>query len=181
MALGWEGEKVRLVPLDKERHMDNILAWMSDPEVTEWTLIGDLPVTRLAEEDFFNRVTGPTGNHPTDIVLAIETLEGQHIGVAGIHRIEWRHGVAVTGTFIGPEEFRGRGYGSDAARTRARYAFDVLGLRLLVSEVIADNTGSLKMLKRAGYVETGRIPRRYWKRGAYRDVVLLVAEREPRQ
>jgi RimJ/RimL family protein N-acetyltransferase len=178
MRHGWEGEKVRLVPLDKERHLDNLLRWMSDPDVTEMTLVGDLPISRLSEEDFFNRVTGPVGAHPSDIVLAVETLAGEHVGIAGIHRIQWRHGVAITGTIIGPEEFRGKGYGTDTARLRTRYAFEVLGLRLLMSEVFAENDASLRMLRRVGYREVGRIPRRYWKRGAFRDVVLLVAERE---
>jgi RimJ/RimL family protein N-acetyltransferase len=178
MRHGWEGEKVRLVPLDKERHLENTLLWINDPDVTEMTLSGDIPVARLAEEDFFNRVAGPSGAHPSDIVFAVETLSGEHIGVAGLHRIEWRHGFAVTGTIIGPGEFRGKGYGTDAALVRTRYAFEVLGLRMLMSEVFAENDASLGMLRRVGYREAGRIPRRYWKRGALRDVVLLVAERE---
>ncbi|HVF86838.1 MAG TPA: GNAT family N-acetyltransferase [Pyrinomonadaceae bacterium] len=176
MGYGWEGETVRLVPLDKERHMENALLWLNDPTVTEWTLTGDFPITRLAEEDFFNRMTSQTGTHPTDIVFGIETLAGEHIGLSGIHRIEWRHGVAVTGTTIGSVH-RGKGYGSDAARTRLRYAFDVLGLRMLMSEVMADNTASLRMLQKAGYTEVGRIPRRYWKRGAYRDAIIIFVER----
>jgi RimJ/RimL family protein N-acetyltransferase len=178
MAYGWEGEKVRLVPLDKERHAENCVLWVNDPEVTAWTLSGDLPVTRLAEEDYFARVAGPLGAHPSDIVLAVETLEGEHIGLAGLHRIEWRHGVAVSGTLIGPAGARGRGFGTDVARVRTRYAFDVLGLRLLLSEVFAENAASLRMLLGAGYREVGRVPRRHWKRGAFRDVVILAAERE---
>lgn len=177
MAYGWEGEKVRLVPLDQGRHLENSLRWLNDPEVTEWTLMGDLPLTRLAEEEFFRQMTSGTSPTPGDIVMAVETLAGEHIGLAGLHRIDWRQGVAQTGTIIGPREFRGQGYGSDAARTRTRYAFEVLGLRILLSEVMAENIGSLRMLQKAGYREVGHIPRRYWKRGAYRDVILLMAER----
>ncbi|MGB8509631.1 MAG: GNAT family protein [Pyrinomonadaceae bacterium] len=178
VGYGWAGEKVRLVALDKERHFENALVWINDPEVTKWTLVGDVPLTRLAEEDFFARMTGPQGSHPSDISLAIETLSGEHIGFSGFHRIEWRHGAAHTGTIIGADGFRGQGYGSDAARTRTRYAFEVLGLRLLLSEVIADNVASFRMLLGAGYKEVGRIPRRHWKRGAYRDEILLAAERD---
>jgi len=178
MGYGWEGEMVRLVPLDTERHMENALRWLNDPEVTAWTLTGDFPIARLAEEDFFNRMMSPVSSNPTEIAFAIETREeGEHIGFSGIHRIDWRQGVALTGTTIGPSGYRRRGYGSDAARTRTRYSFDVLGLRMLLSEVMIDNTASLKMLRKAGYTEVGRIPRRYWKRGAYRDVVLLMIER----
>lgn len=55
MGYGCAGEKVRLVPLDKERHLANAVSWLNDPEVTAWTLVGDLPMTRLAEEDYFNK------------------------------------------------------------------------------------------------------------------------------
>ena len=177
MAYGWEGEKVRLVPLDRERHASNCVLWMNDPEVTAWTLSGDLPITRLAEEDFFNRMAAPFGAHPSDIVFAIETLAGEHVGLAGMHQINYRHGTALTGTILGATDSRGRGYGTDAVRVRTRYAFEVLGLRMLTSEVFAENAASLKVLQRAGYREVARIPRRYWKRGAFREVVLLVAER----
>jgi RimJ/RimL family protein N-acetyltransferase len=174
MSYGWEGEKVRLVPLDKARHLDNALVWINDPEVTEWTLIGDWPMTRLVEEDFFDRAMRETEK---DLYFAVETLAGEHIGFSGLHRIDWKNGVATTGTILGRRDLWGQGYGSDAACLRTRHAFEMLGLRMLLSEVMADNAGSLRMLQKAGYREVGRIPRRLWKRGAYRDVVLLALER----
>jgi RimJ/RimL family protein N-acetyltransferase len=179
MAYGWEGEKVRLVPLDRERHAANAQAWANDPDLTESILSGDFPLTRAAEDDWLDKRCAPLGQHPTEIVFAVETLAGEHVGLCGIHNINYRHGVAVTGTIIGPPEARGKGYGADAARVRTRYCFEVLGLRMLISHVFVENEASLRMLARAGYREVGRIPRRYWKRGAYRDVVVLVAEREP--
>ena len=178
MAYGWEGELVRLVPLDKGRHAANVQLWMNDPEVTETILSGDVPLTRVAEDEFFDKSSGHPGPHPSDIVFAVETLAGEHVGICGLHQINYRHGVALTGTIIGPAEARGKGYGTDAARVRTRYAFEVLGLRMLTSEVFAENAASLRMLGRAGYREAARLPRRYWKRGAFRDVVLMVAERE---
>ena len=178
MGYGWEGELVRLVPLDKARHMENALAWVNDPAVTAWTLIGDMPFGRLAEEEFFDKIE-KGGPNPSDISFAIETRDtNEHIGMCGLHRIEWRSGVALTGTMIGAAEARGKGYGSDAARVRTRYAFETLGLRMLLSEVMVENAPSLRMLQKAGYREVGRIPRRHWKRGAYRDVILLMVERE---
>ena len=177
MSYGWEGEKVRLVPLDKERHAANTLLWMNDPEVTGTVLSGDIPTTRAAQEEFFERMCAPAGTHPTDILFAVETLKGEHVGTCGIHNINYRHGVGQTGTIIGAAGSRGKGYGTDAAIVRTRYAFEVLGLRMLMSEVFAENAASLKILTRAGYREVARLPRRYWKRGAFRDVVLMVVER----
>jgi RimJ/RimL family protein N-acetyltransferase len=179
MAYGWEGEKVRLVPMEKGRHAANMQAWMNDYELTATILSGDLPTTVAAEQEWFDKMCATPGPHATDVVFAVETLAGEHVGICGIHKINYRHGTAVTGTIIGPPEARGRGYGADASRLRTRYCFEVLGLRMLMSEVFAENTASLRMLARAGYREAARLPRRYWKRGAYRDVVILIAEREP--
>lgn len=176
MGYGWEGEKTRLVPLERAKHFENALAWLNDPEVTAWTLRGDLPLGRLAEEQWFDRVTGET---PDDAAFAVETLDAaEHVGFCAIHNIDWRDRVAYTGTIIGRRDLWGKGYGGDAVLARTRYAFEVLNLRLLISKVFAENTVSLKMLLRAGYRETGRVPRRHWKRGAYRDIVILVAERD---
>jgi RimJ/RimL family protein N-acetyltransferase len=175
MATGWQGELTRLVPLDKSKHMENAIAWLNDPEVTEWIVQGDFPLTRLAEEEFFDTVAkeGDTAAH-----FAIESTEGVHLGFSGIIHIDWRHGYAVTGSFIGRTDFWGKGYGSDAVLVRTRYAFEVLGLRLLLSEVFDGNRRSVGMLEKAGYRETGRIPQRYWKRGAYRDLLQFTVTRE---
>lgn len=178
MGLGWEGEKVRLVPLDKDRHFENCVQWINDPDVTAWTLIGDFPLTRLAEEDYFNNAMSADAK---DVNFAVETLDGEHIGMTGITQIDYRHGVGTTGSLIGRKDLWGQGYGTDSIRVRMRYAFDVLGLRMLLSVIMSDNVGSLKAVQKCGYREVGRIPRRFWKRGAYRDAVILIAERETRQ
>ena len=177
MAHGWTGDRVRLVPLDRGRHLDNAIAWLNDTEVTAWTLIGDFPIGRLAETEFFDRAERADPWSAGDVTLAVETLDGEHVGFTGIHRIDWRNGCGTTGTVIGRSELWGRGLGSDAARVRTRYAFEVLGLRLLLSEALDGNTASIRMLERVGYVQVGRIPRRHFKRGAYRDALLFALER----
>ena len=179
MPYGWEGEKVRLVPLDKARHLDNAIAWLNDPEITAWTLIGDWPVGRLAEEAWFDTMSRqPPIGIEDKLTFAVETLAGEHIGFSGLHNIDWRNRVATTGTILGRRDLWGQGYGSDAARVRNRFSFEILGLRMLLSDVMADNAGSLRMLQKAGYREIGRIPGRVWKRGAWRDVVMMCLEAE---
>lgn len=175
MGIGWRGQRVALVPLDKSKHMDNAWRWVNDPEVTRWLLIGDYPTTRAMEEAWFD---AHDAVNPKEIHFAIETLEGLHIGQCGIHSIDYVSGAATTGLFIGPPEYRGKGFGRDAATVRTHYAFEVLGLRMLYVEVFAENEASIRNLKRLGYEEYGRCPARYWRRGAYRDTVELVLTRE---
>lgn len=175
MAHGWEGRLVRLVPLDEDRHLDNAIRWLNDPEVTEWVKVGDFPLTALAERDWMRR---SQGSGQDDVTFAIETREGVHIGFSGIDRIQWRHGYGTTGTIIGDKKSWGQGFGTDASKVRARYAFEVLGLRMLLSGYLAGNEASRIMNERVGYVEWGRVPALLWKRGAYRDLVRTCLTRQ---
>lgn len=169
MAYGWEGKLVRLVPLDKDRHLENAVLWMNDPEVTAWLLVGDFPISKIAEAEYFDRHGAMNEN---DIAWAIETLEGRHIGFSGLHQINHIHKTAISGTVLGDKQAWGQGYGTDAARVRARYAFEVLGLRMVMSAILEGNERSFKMQQKVGYEVTGRIPKRYWKRGAFRDEIM---------
>jgi ribosomal-protein-alanine N-acetyltransferase len=174
MAYGWEGELVRLVPLDLDKHFDNAVAWINDPEVTQYLAFGDFPMTKVGERAWFDERSKV---NEKDIALAIETLDGTHIGFSGIFAVSWRDGTATTGTMIGDRSTWGKGYGTDAAITRNRYAFDVLGLRMLYSEVFEGNDRSYRMLAKAGYQECGRRPKRFWKRGQYRDEIIMFLDR----
>lgn len=178
MMRGWEGRGIRLAPLNHERHFENCVRWLNDPAVTEWLLVGDLPLTRLAEQDYFERAARG-GDAPTDVTFAIETREEpeEHIGMCGLMNISYRHGVAAAGIFIGRERLWGRGHGSDAFAVLTHYALHVLGLRMVLADVFSENRRSMRMMEKCGYQQVGAVPGRYWKRGAYRDSVLWFIRR----
>ena len=178
MTYGWEGEKVRLAPLDREKHLEHALKWFNDPEITEWLETGDWPLTRGAEEEFFRAAER---HDPARVQFAVESLQGEHIGFSGLRSIDWQSRVAVSGSVIGRKDLWSKGFGGDAVAVRNRYAFEVLGLRLLIATVIADNARSLAMLAKAGHGEVGRVPERYWKRGAYRDQLILALHRDEQE
>jgi [ribosomal protein S5]-alanine N-acetyltransferase len=176
-AYGWAGEKVRLVPLDKDRHYENAVRWLNNPLITAWTLMGDYPLTRLQETDYFEKASRPS---ETDVSLAVELLgePNDHIGFAGIHKIEQRNGVGTIGLIIGRPQLWNRGLGTDAIRVMLRYCFEVLGLRIMLAEAMGENVPSQRAIVKAGMREWGRIPQRIWKRGAYRDSVNFYASRD---
>ncbi len=168
MGYGWEGELVRLVPFDEGRHFDNLCRWANDPDLTHTLGFGDLPLSRVSQREWFNRTALGSA---TDIHWAIETLDGVHIGTSGIHQISHFHKTALTGSYIAEEEYRGRGYGTDNARTRARYCFEVLGLRMIFSAFYEGNDASRRMQEKIGAQVWGVKPKAYWKRGRYLDEI----------
>ena len=168
MSFGWIGDKVRLVPLEREKHLENCVRWLNDPHVTEWTLMGDFPMTRGAEEDYFARVSLEPR---TDVGFAIETLEEEHIGVCAISRIDYRHGFGTEGIIIGRHPtLAARLRLGTRWRSLTRYGFDVLGLRILLAIAFPENVASLKSLGQSRLprsrphpptlVETRHLPRR---------------------
>ena len=174
MGYGWEGKLVRLVPRDK-KHFDNAYRWVNDPTVTAGIGVGDFPVTRMEQEERYQQLASPRDD---EVAFAIELLTGEHIGFSGIHHIDWQNRSAVTGTLIGAREHWGKGCGTDASLVRVRYCFEVLGLRYLTSTVIEGNQASLKMLKKSGYVECARYPKKIWKRGKLLDEIHFYMTRE---
>lgn len=174
MAFGYQGERIRLVPVDAERHLENYYRWLNDPEITDGLLIGHRPITRVWEEDYVRSI----GTDPSVVSFAIETLEGQHIGATGIHRIDHEHRTAETGIFIGEKSFWGQGYGVDVVRTRTRYCFNQLGLQMLRTSHLQGNLRSRRMLEKAGYREIGVWPKRFWRNGSWRDEHLFALLRE---
>jgi RimJ/RimL family protein N-acetyltransferase len=151
-----------------------LVRWVNDPVVTEWLLVGDYPITARSERDWFDEASQ---NKPNEVNFAIETLDGIHLGTSGLVDIDFRHGTATSGSFIGSPDEWGKGYGTDAAKVRAKYAFEVLGLRMLYSRYLEGNVKSARMQAKAGYQIWGVQPKAIWKRGSIRDLVHTYLER----
>ena len=169
---GWVGNRLRLVPLEIDRHFENTYRWINDPTLNGYIMADDIPNTRPLQEKFFRNANGEKR-----IIFAIELLNGTHIGDSGFFKLDFPNGYGSTGTFIG-HPHHGHGYGTEAAKLRAWYAFHVLGFRLLESGYIESNVGSRRMQEKSGYIEVARIPGLYWVRGHYRDSVRTILTRE---
>jgi RimJ/RimL family protein N-acetyltransferase len=114
----------------------------------------------------------------SDVVLAIETKDGVHIGNIGFHNIKWTDGVAVSGAMIGDKRYWDKGYGTDAKMQLVNWAFSNLGLRKLCSQVIAFNARSLAYSKKCGYKVEGVLAKHVLRDGGYPDVVNLALFKE---
>jgi RimJ/RimL family protein N-acetyltransferase len=150
---GIRGERVTLVPIDRERHLECFVRWLNDPEVTRYT-IRHGPLARLQEERWFEKTLAD----PDAIVWAVHDENDRPIGVTGVHRVDWRQRSALTGTVLGEASARGRGYGHDTMLTRTRWLFEELGLHRLESECFEENAASRHCLEKVGYHLIGRAP-----------------------
>jgi RimJ/RimL family protein N-acetyltransferase len=78
------------------------------------------------------------------------------VGLAGLNGIDFRHGTAELSLLIGEPEARNRGYGTEATRLIADYAFNALGLYSVMLRVYAYNLAGLRAYAKAGFHEFGR-------------------------
>jgi RimJ/RimL family protein N-acetyltransferase len=164
-----KGKRLYLRPIEK-RDADRLRRWRNDPDV--WHYLGQrLPLDEAAQEAYFQAGAGP---FPTKLSFAIVLNEDdEHIGLLNLGEINWVHGNAMTGSYIGEAKHRGKGYGHEAKELLLEYVFDTLRLHRIGSRVFATNAASLACLKKSGYVEEGRQRDAAFVDGAWVDDILF--------
>lgn len=161
------GKITNLRPAQKS-DIPHLTRWINDPEVRVF-LANTTPHTEKLEEGWYESL----GKDDKNIVLIIETKDGTPIGVMGLHRIDWKHGIATTGALIGEKEYWSKGYGTDAKMILLDYAFNTLGLRKICSNVTAYNERSLRYSLHCGYKIEGRLRKEIFRKGKFWDKINL--------
>jgi RimJ/RimL family protein N-acetyltransferase len=160
---GLRGERVRLVPSEAEQHLENALRWFNDPEVTN-LLDVFWGVTRGEEVAFFERMATEREHN---LQWALLDENDRHIGFIGLHSIDWRARCASGGLMIGERSVWGRGYASDAVRSRTRFAFDQLGLHRIEGHTL--NPAMRRVYEKCGYRHEGTARKLRWRNGRWHD------------
>lgn len=169
------GKRVRLRRVERD-DLPRFVAWLNDPEVREG-LAMLYPVSLLHEEQWLE---GVMKLEPAAQPFAIDALaEGQspaasiHIGILGLHNLDWKNSHAELGIFIGDKAFWGRGYGTDALRTLLQFAFSELNLHRVWLKVYEYNARAIRSYEKAGLKHEGRLRHDRFHAGRYWDTLLM--------
>ena len=165
------GKLTRLRALDPA-DLDRYVSWLNDPEVTQY-LGGVLPlISRLAESDWLER---HARKEPAfgDVTLAIETLEGRHIGSVALHDPQPRDRHCSLGIMIGDKDCWNRGFGTDAIQTLLRLAFDEMNLNRVWLTVDEENARGVACYRKCGFVEEARLRQDRFSGGRYHDTLVM--------
>jgi diamine N-acetyltransferase len=167
-----KGRKVILRPVE-ESDLPSYQVWVNDPDIRRCLMVYR-PMSQLSEREWYEKYQKDlTGMH-----FAICDLEHRLIGSTGIFGIDWQHRYGTTGTFIGPAELRGQGFGSDAKMHLLNYAFNTLNLNKVISGAFEFNERSLRYSLKCGYQIEGRGRKQIFKDGRYWDSIQLGVLRE---
>lgn len=95
------------------------------------------------------------------------------IGSVYFRDIDYEKKEAEYGIFIGEDDERGKGYGSEAAKLALEYAFSELNLESVFLRVFADNLTAIHSYESAGFKETEYQKNAVENDGVYRDLIFM--------
>lgn len=143
-----EGEKVRV----REKRVEDIrneYMWRVDPELSR--LDATRPMT-MSYEDFF-RYSKEEMQFPNyrSKRLAVETLEGVHIGNIMYYDLNMQNSQAELGIMIGDKGYWSSGYGTDTVNTLVRHLFTILELDRVYLHTLSWNYRAQASFAKSGF------------------------------
>lgn len=164
-----KGKKVILRPL-KISDAVNFCKWLGDLEVTKFLSIYDQPAPTLKEErDWVKRAQKSKDN----LRLAIETIDGRHIGIVSLRDIKNPNKHAEYGIIIGDKEYWGQGFGTETCKLIVDYGFRKLKLHRIYLTCIAYNVRGQKSYAKAGFKIEGRLREQIYRDGFFHDEIYM--------
>jgi len=163
------GKRVRLRPLVK-KDLQKLNEWRNDYEVFKYLGGGFKPVSVDQQEKWMDDMIDTTGPNRR---YAILDENDRHIGLVGLYKINFVNRSCEFGIYIGERSAQGKSYGTDALELMIDMAFRILNLRKMKLEVVAENTGAVKMYEKAGFKKVGTWTAERYIDGEYKDVLMM--------
>ena len=150
------GEKVVL----REKKLDDAVedyVWRRDSELSE------LDATRPISMSFsdYHRYTQEELRYDSyySVRLAVDTLDGIHIGNCMYYDINDRRQEAELGIMIGNRDYWSQGYGSDAIKTLIDYVFSYTHLTKIYLHTLEENRRARRSFEKSGLAEVRKVKR----------------------
>ncbi len=143
---------IKLRPLEPE-DVDILYQWENDSSIWEFSNTKapfSKHLLRLYIENSFKDIY-----ETKQLRLVIETNEGKLAGAIDLFDFEPYHQRAGVGILIHSKEDRNKGYASDALQALISYSINVIGVRQLYANITTDNTASIHLFTKAGFIEVG--------------------------
>ena len=162
------GERIYLSPLNTD-DAEKYTEWLSDFKVTDGIGKTDQLMGIEAEKEWIEKSI-KSGK----INFAIVNLEDDKLmGNCGFVNVNYKDRIGTVGIFIGDEEKRCKGYGTEALRLLLDYGFNYLNFNNVMLLVKSFNEIAINCYKKVGFKEIGRRRQCYFLNGKYYDDVYM--------
>lgn len=161
------GERIYLSPKgSSEEEIQKFAEWMNDFQVTDYTGRTSQITTYASEKEYLENAEKDTEKKSFNIVnLGNDKL----VGTVGLEHINWVERSAVLGIFIGDDDFRSNGYGTESIRLLLEYGFKYLNLHSIRLDLLSVNERAHKCYLKCGFKDTGCSREEIFLNGKYYD------------
>ncbi len=154
----FEGEQIRLGPIDYEKDPEIESKWTHDAEFMRlYDIVPARPLSVAMVKKQYEKLEKQVEEDKNLYYFAIRARgDDRLIGKAAIQWIEWANGNGYLRLGIGAAEDRHKGYGSQAMRMLLRFAFAELNLHRVTANVPEYNEAAIALLQKMGFTEEVR-------------------------
>ena len=161
------GKDIYLSPMNSE-DFEIYTKWLNCADVTKNLGNYSMVISLDSERKSLEQMT--TSGYNFAIVLAeSDTLIG-NISLMDVNNLKRK---ATLGLFIGDEDNRNKGYGSQAIELLLDYGFNSINLHNIMLKVFATNTRAIACYKKVGFTECGRRREDNFIDGEYIDTISM--------
>lgn len=163
-----EGERIYLSPMCID-DASKYAKWMNDFKVTDKINASTNIVTKESEKEWIEK-NSRTRNYQFAIV---KQENDELIGNCSLFDIDFINQIGTIGIFIGEEENRNKGYGTEALKLLIGYGFNHLNLNNIMLTVYSFNENAIACYKKVGFKEIGRRREAYFKNNERYDKMFM--------
>ncbi len=145
---------LRIEPLSEE-HIDYVMSWVNDPEITFYFASMKKEITKEEELQFLKSLIASKD----DEVYSVFD-EGEYVGQVSINKIDWMGEVGRIFLVIAKEK-QGNGYAKLILKSIQDKAFNEIGLNKLYLIVRPDNAKGIHIYKQCGFDTEGVLRQEY--------------------
>ncbi len=146
-----------------------IVKWRNNPNVQQNFIFRE---TFTAEMHWHWMDTKVASGEVIQYIIEEASTE-RPVGSVYYRDIDLTHSHAEYGIFIGEDDARGKGYGSETAHLFTEFGFHTLGLHRISLRVLSGNNQAIRSYENAGFQKEGMARDMVFLDGAFRNVIFM--------
>ena len=159
------GDRIYLSPKgSSEEEIQKYTEWMNDFQVTDYTGRSAYICTLAGEKEYLENLEKRNDSRDFDIV---ELNSNKLIGTVSLEHINSVERSAVLGIFIGDEDYRNEGYGTESIKLILEYGFKYLNLHSVRLDLLEVNERAHKCYLKCGFKDSGCSREQIFLNGKY--------------